>query len=46
MTTYFKQGDFLKGTIYGIEESGKHLANFFPHLDGDKNELSNDISEG
>ena len=46
MTTHFKRGDFLKGTIYGIDESGKHLANFFPHLDGDKNELSNDISEG
>ena len=46
MTTQFKDGNFLKGVIHGIEESGKHLVNYFPHREGDKNELSNDISEG
>jgi uncharacterized membrane protein len=46
MTSHFKKGDFLKGTLHGIEESGKHLVKYFPHYEGDKNELSNDISEG
>jgi uncharacterized membrane protein len=46
MTAHFKQGEFLKGVLYGIDESGKHLFKYFPYYAGDKNELSNDISEG
>jgi len=46
MTKYFKQGQFQAGVIYGINESAKHLATYFPHEAGDKNELSNEISEG
>ncbi len=46
MKGYFKQGHFYKGVIHGIEESGEHLAKYFPHTGDDKNELSNDISEG
>ncbi|MCW3127537.1 MAG: hypothetical protein JWO03_3195 [Bacteroidetes bacterium] len=46
MTSHFKQGNFVSGVIYGIEESGKHLVKFFPYYAGDKNELKNDISEG
>lgn len=46
MTSHFKQKDFLKGIIYAVEESGKHLVKYFPYYEGDKNELSNDISEG
>ena len=46
MTSHFKEGNFLKGVLYGIEESGRHLVKYFPYYEGDKNELSNDISEG
>jgi uncharacterized membrane protein len=46
MSTYFKQGQFQAGVIYGINESAKHLAKYFPHSASDKNELSNEISEG
>ena len=46
MTTHFKQGNFLQGVIYSVEESGKQLVKYFPYYEGDKNELSNDISEG
>lgn len=46
MAAYFKQGQFMAGTIYGINESAQHLEKYFPHKAGDKNELSNEISEG
>ncbi len=46
MAKYFKQGQFQAGVIHGINEAAKHLAIYFPHTAGDKNELSNDISEG
>ena len=46
MASCFKQGKFMEGVEYGIREVGKHLEAYFPHLDGDKNELSNEISEG
>lgn len=46
MTRYFKEEQFLAGVIYGINESSKHLAKYFPHSASDKNELSNEISEG
>ena len=46
MSKYFKQGKFETGVIHGIDEAAKHLAVYFPHGEGDKNELSNEISEG
>ena len=46
MAACFKNGNFMEGVEYGIREAGKHLEAYFPHLDGDKNELSNEISEG
>jgi uncharacterized membrane protein len=46
MAVYFKQNQFQEGVVYGNNESAKHLAKYFPHNDGDKNELSNEISEG
>ena len=46
MSFHFKQGQFLTGVVHGINESAKHLAKYFPHSAGDKNELSNEISEG
>ena len=46
MSKYFKQGQFQSGVIHGINEAAKHMAKYFPHTDDDKNELSNEISEG
>jgi uncharacterized membrane protein len=46
MSKYFKQGQFESGVIHGINEAAKHLEIYFPHQAGDKNELSNEISEG
>jgi uncharacterized membrane protein len=46
MSKYFQQGQFQDGVIYGINKSASHLAKYFPHQTGDKNELSNEISEG
>jgi uncharacterized membrane protein len=46
MSKYFKKGQFQEGVIHGINEATKHLAQYFPHESGDKNELSNEISEG
>ena len=46
MSKYFKKGQFETGVIHGINEAAKHLAVYFPHQAGDKNELSNEISEG
>jgi uncharacterized membrane protein len=46
MSKYFKKGEFKEGVIHGINEVTIHLAQYFPHGSGDKNELSNEISEG
>jgi uncharacterized membrane protein len=46
MSKYFKQGKFETGVIHGINEATKHLAVYFPPGVDDKNELSNEISEG
>lgn len=46
MSVYFKQGNFKEGVMHGIKEAGIHLAQYFPHTADDKNELSNEISEG
>ena len=44
MLTLFSHGDFCKGLIFGVEEIGNILANFFPINPEDKNELSNRIT--
>ena len=46
MSKYFKKGQFEAGVIHVISEAAKHLAIYFPHGADDKNELSNEISEG
>jgi uncharacterized membrane protein len=46
MKAHFKKGEFLEGVLFAIKETGLHLEQYFPHQDGDTNELSNDISEG
>jgi len=44
MLGYFMNGDLTGGIIAGIRLAGKQLQTYFPYLDGDVNELSNDIS--
>lgn len=46
MTGHFKKNEFFEGVVFAIKESGMHLKQYFPLQDGDKNELSNEISEG
>lgn len=43
---YFSKGDFTQGIIHAVREVGEHLKLNFPHEHGDKNELSDEISEG
>lgn len=43
---HFKTGNFKQGLIDGILKSGEQLKTFFPYLDSDTNELSNEISKG
>jgi uncharacterized membrane protein len=46
MVTQFKQDNYKQGLINGITRAGEQLQKFFPYLDGDTNELSNEISKG
>lgn len=46
MAGHFKQGEFLQGVVFAIKETGMHLKQYFPLQSDDKNELSNEISEG
>ena len=46
MLTHFKNGNFKQGLIDGILRAGEQLKKYFPYEDGDKNELSNEISKG
>ena len=46
MTALFGQKRYVEGVVHGISEAGIQLTKYFPYYAGDKNELSNDISEG
>ncbi len=46
MEELFKQGKFIDGLVYGIEQTGKHLKKHFPHHVDDINELPDEISFG
>ncbi len=46
MLGHFKSGQLAEGIITGIRLAGEQLATFFPCLDDDKDELSNDINYG
>lgn len=46
MLTQFKKGNFKQGLIDGILRAGEQLQNYFPYLENDTNELSNEISKG
>lgn len=44
MRKHFRNGDLAGGIVAGISRAGEKLKVFFPLLDGDKNELPDDIS--
>lgn len=46
MAGHFKQAEFFQGVVFAIKETGYHLKQYFPLQDNDKNELTNEISEG
>ncbi|MBP4140575.1 TPM domain-containing protein [Flavobacterium sp. I-SCBP12n] len=46
IVAHFKNGNFKQGLIDGIIKAGEQLQQYFPHLEGDKDELSNEISKG
>ena len=46
MVAEFRKGDFKQGLIDGITRAGEQLQKYFPWLQGDTNELSNEISRG
>ena len=46
MSLHFQKGEFFEGIVFAIQETGSHLKQYFPLEKDDKNELSNEISEG
>ena len=46
MKKHFSKGEFMEGISFAIKETGVHLAQYFPPHNDDKNELSDEISEG
>ncbi|MBC8053981.1 MAG: TPM domain-containing protein [Sphingobacteriaceae bacterium] len=44
MLNLFKTGNIVEGLITGVNMAGEKLKQYFPYTDGDKNELSDDIS--
>ncbi|MBK7147647.1 MAG: TPM domain-containing protein [Bacteroidetes bacterium] len=46
MREHFQKHEFFQGVVFAIKETGFHLKQYFPLQHNDKNELSNEISEG
>ena len=46
IASQFKQGEFAKGLIEGIQKAGEELAKYFPWIQSDTDELDNSISKG
>lgn len=44
MLGYFKNGDLTGGITAGVKLAGEQLQTFFPYVDGDVNELPDEIS--
>src|ERR1700753_2053005 len=44
MLAHFKLGDLVEGIFTGLQIAGEHLQKYFPHNNGDANELSDDIA--
>jgi uncharacterized membrane protein len=43
LTSRFKNGEFTDGIVDAITAAGEHLKAYFPRLEGDVNELSDEI---
>lgn len=41
---HFKKGEYVAGLEGGIKKCGEKLREYFPYLEGDKNELGDDVS--
>jgi len=46
MQNHFAKEEFSQGLVKGISMAGEALQQYFPYLEGDQNELSNDIVFG
>lgn len=46
MLFHFRQGNYVRGLVEGIQEVGEQLRQYFPRQDDDINELPNDIHFG
>lgn len=46
MTEHFKNSRFTEGLVEGIRMAGEKLVEYFPYLQNDTNELSDEISFG
>ncbi|RVT98277.1 TPM domain-containing protein [Mucilaginibacter limnophilus] len=45
MQEHFKHGNLVDGIVTGITMAGQQLKKFFPFIEGDSNELSDDIAQ-
>ncbi len=45
MSGYFRQNEFSKGLIHGIQRAGALMVEHFPRQAGDKNQLSDEIEQ-
>jgi uncharacterized membrane protein len=46
MISYFKKGQFTEGLVEGIKKVGEQMKQFFPYIENDANELSNEVTFG
>lgn len=46
MRQHFAKNEYVEGLSQGIEQAGQQLKQYFPSVDDDQNELSDDISLG
>ena len=46
LSAKFREGDFTGGLVMGIEEVGNQLSKHFPFMEGDRDELPDDVDFG
>jgi uncharacterized membrane protein len=46
MLGFYRENQFAEGLIYGIGRTGEYLKRFFPYVQGDINELPDEVSYG